>query len=867
MAQALEHARDGWNVFPLRPGQKEPLFKRAHGPGDPCKGECGQDGHGTYDGTQNLDRIKRWWAKTPSANIGANMGDDRLAIDVDVYHGGKRLAAFPPTREHPSGRGDGSVHLIYRYEPGSAASMLRPGTSVFGDGIDIRIGRGSYVVLPGSIHPESRKPYGTNGAEIHTLTDAELAAIYEEAGKTPTATVRGASRGITAVKPTPRATIAGTLNDLLQNPPARGAGQTNDWLTRVAGHYAKLHRSMRDLYETHVREAAAKVDPDYEDTEKVLESVWSAEVGNHPERDMTEVNGYLRGTGRTLLCQVSSRADDDGPRFSEAQYAPFDIRALGVAINPETSRRSYWVEITRLNGEVIRTAVDSETFGDERSVKRWLAGFACTTYQPVNASPQMPVTTRLLQYMESQQPPEVKITPTLGWHPELAVFVTHDGVITEDGPKPKEQSGVVADPRLLERDVAPFTYGFEGDEEEVRRVLTEVQTFQDETVTALFGAWWAACLLKPQIQERTSIFPFFGVEAASESGKTNGYFRLMVALNGNTRGQVVPTRPVLRDLASSNGNGIVWADDLDDLTAYGEILRASTSNGTASKMDIDRNGVKSTQIVAPIFITGEHLGMNSQKALADRAVVIDAASPVGRKSLRDPSRAQWDDILDLMAQYPSKEGLAVLAGRLQQMALQRAEQTLQILRDERRTVSGRTGDKAAVMLAGAHLLDSLLGHEQAWEGQGPTVQAVRGWLGLQTTRDSLNSDNTLTLQILPWAISTFHPTDRPEEQRMGRFQGIDSPVLVVRDPNAGDLLAADTEVWINTRLVAAAWARDHMHRVAVRTESEDAIRQQADRVCEAGTSKPFKVAGTSRAQRYRKLSSLYAAAVLARAEQ
>src|SRR5690606_19989039 len=123
------------------------------------------------------------------------------------------------------------------------------------------------------------------------------------------------------------------------------------------------------------------------------------------------------------------------------------------------------------------------------------------------------------------------------------------------------------------------------------------------------------------------------------------------------------------DYASANHNGIVWADDLDDLTAYGEILRASTSNGTASKMDIDRSGITNTRIVSPIMISGEQLGMSTQKALNDRAVVLHVPSPTARRSLRDSSRPQWDDIVALTARFSGTQGLAVLAGHYQQAAL------------------------------------------------------------------------------------------------------------------------------------------------------------------------------------------------------
>jgi len=99
-------------------------------------------------------------------------------------------------------------------------------------------------------------------------------------------------------------------------------------------------------------------------------------------------------------------------------------------------------------------------------------------------------------------------------------------------------------------------------------VLDEVLTYHDETVTSVFGAWWAACLLKPQIEVATSLFPFVAIEAPSESGKTNGFFQMMTQLNGNTRGETQPTKAALRDMAAAHRNGIVWVDDPAMLEHY-----------------------------------------------------------------------------------------------------------------------------------------------------------------------------------------------------------------------------------------------------------------------------------------------------------
>lgn len=740
-----------------------------------------------------------------------------------------------------------------------------------GEGMDIKSGFGGYIVLPPTKHEETGKPYTIgmeNAGELHTLTDEELQAIYDEAGVSLSATARGAAKGLAAVagtrveKKTTQAT-AGMLSDLLQNPPTRGEGRTNDWLTRVAGHYAKLHREKRDLYEVEFRRAVDMVDPSYEEAEKIQESVWQREIGGHAERGAALDNGWLVGNGRALFCQIMENQGEDKVA-GLAPYADFDIQARGVAVG-EDSARSYWVSVLWKDNEIELT-LTGETLGDDRALRKFLSTVGATIDPPLNAYPKTTAGVRLQRYLESQNPPQVQIVDTLGWHEELSAFVTHEGVITLEGVTSKEQAGIVADPVLLKRDVAPYKYGFEGSWPEAVEVLREVLTFQAPEVTGVFGAWWAACLLKPQIQTETSIFPFFGVEAASESGKTNGFFRMMVAMNGNTRGQIAPTKPVLRDSASANRNGIVWADDLDDLTAYGEILRASTSNGTASKMDMDRNGIKNTQIVAPILISGEQLGMGQQKALADRSVVIDVDSPTSRMSLRSGAaadRIQWSDVLELQARFAGPDGLAVLAGHFASAALQSVGEVLSILREWRGKGRGRHGDKAAVLMAGACLLDFFLGHPDAWSGGGDNAQQVQAWT--IANERGLIADNALTITILPWALRLYHVHDQPEEHSMGRFSGIDTPAFIkhIGDPNS--LEGAD-EIWFSPTKLYDAWARDHNQRVDARTETKTAIAQQADRVSVPGSSKPIKILGTQRVERYRKLLPDYFRTVLSRSE-
>ena len=589
---ALELAEQGWNVFPLRPGSKAPLLSKAQG------------GRGCLDGTTDPDTILNWWTNVPNAGIGANLGDDRVAFDIDLQHGGKHLDSFPTTRTHFSGRNNGNKHLIYKYTPGSKTSQLKPKTAALGRGMDIKITTGGYVVMPPTRHESTGQPYTVseiNDGIEHTLTDQELEQIIREATKAD------------MVKPVSKQTVTSDLTDLLGQPPSEGG--RNDWLTQVAGHYAKKHRGNKEQYLAGINFSNDLLPEPLpaDEVTKTAESIWEAEQRNHPERAATLENGYLVAEGPTIYCQTIIRqGEEQVPALGH--FADFDIKAVGVAIDNQ-DRRTYWVRLITFEKQ-LETAIPGEMFGDDRAVRKWLAARGLSVDPPINAMPRTAIGVRLLRYLNSQNPIKVQITEQLGWDSNLKAFVTHEGLITANGPVPKEEAGVVASPSLVERDVAPFKYGFEQTADKAQAVLAEILTFQEPEIASVFGAWWAACLLKPQIQTRTSLFPFAGVEAVSESGKTNGFFDLMVQLNGNTRGEIAPTKPVLRDYASANKSGIVWADDLDSLEPYGELLRAATSNGVWSKMDIDRNSVKNIQMVAPLFVTGETLGMDTQKALS-----------------------------------------------------------------------------------------------------------------------------------------------------------------------------------------------------------------------------------------------------------
>lgn len=132
LAAALEYASKGWPIFPLRPGDKVPATT-----------------HGLKDATTDADRIRAWWQKEPTANIGYATGAGVVVVDIDDVGSWIDLledaqAPVPETSRVETSRG---FQLFFRTTQAirNSAGKLRPGLDVRGDG--------GYVVLPPSVHP------------------------------------------------------------------------------------------------------------------------------------------------------------------------------------------------------------------------------------------------------------------------------------------------------------------------------------------------------------------------------------------------------------------------------------------------------------------------------------------------------------------------------------------------------------------------------------------------------------------------------------------------------------------------------------------------------------------------------------------
>lgn len=582
------------------------------------------------------------------------------------------------------------------------------------------------------------------------------------------------------------------LADLLSRPATHGG--RNNWLTRVAGHYAKHFRTMQDAYEAHVRNANDDLEEPLpaEEVDKLIDSIWKAEQAKTDEGP-EEANGYLVSGGDSILVQVRRK---EGDRFVTdlAPWSDFDIIAVGV-VEDENATRTYDVEIKRRrHGDSRRALLPAAKMARADSLAQWLGELGVGIMAPDNVYPKAgTIGERLRRYLEAQQPRHFKVVNSLGWHDDG--FVTHEGVIRSTGLH--GFGSRQPDPRL--RNWAPYRYGFV-DKKLARAILKEVLTFHDETVTSVFGAWWAACLLKPQIHDRTSQFPFMALEAPSESGKTTGFFSLMLQLNGNTQGQVDPTRAALRDWMSAHQSGIVWIDDLSDTQHLMDLLRQATGEGSVGKKGEDRSTQEVVQLVAPVVISGEALQLGGQKALVDRAVLLDVPSPTSRQSLKTPGRLQWADIVDLKERHPD---LTEVAGTIVTMALDQQDIVDELPKLLPET-GGRFGDKIAVLRMGARLLAEMAGEKSV-------IERVDCWCESQ---DATGSENTLTLKLVPMALAQLSWPHRPEKPN-GRW------------PATPAFVTSDGIVWFSPAHLALWWAEMRHGRVEARTETAEALTQQA----------------------------------------
>jgi hypothetical protein len=154
-ADAAQHlAVDlGWRVLPVKPHGKEPLTA-----------------HGVKDATNVEREVLHLWDRYPDANVGVATGSPGPSVlDVDDPQAAAFVLAGLENAETPESATARGRHLFYAGSP--------TGTVSLGYG-ELR-GRGSYVVVPPSIHPNGKEYVWLNEPRSRALPPIPTSLVGE----------------------------------------------------------------------------------------------------------------------------------------------------------------------------------------------------------------------------------------------------------------------------------------------------------------------------------------------------------------------------------------------------------------------------------------------------------------------------------------------------------------------------------------------------------------------------------------------------------------------------------------------------------------------------------------------------------------
>ena len=228
LAAALAYAGDGTPVFPCK--QKKPITE-----------------HGFKDAVTDEDQIRRWWHRSPKANIGIPTGpaSGLLVIDVDRDRAGFRsleeleamYGKLPKTYTVRSG--GGGVHFYFAHPAGDPIKGARDRFGL--QGVDVKAA-GGYVIAPPSA---TESPYTV----LEDLPLAELPAAWSEALRQPPRVPSDATTG--APTTTDIEIPGGTIIE----------GTRNTSLTRIAGRLRARGYGGTEIRDALLRTNATRCEP------------------------------------------------------------------------------------------------------------------------------------------------------------------------------------------------------------------------------------------------------------------------------------------------------------------------------------------------------------------------------------------------------------------------------------------------------------------------------------------------------------------------------------------------------------------------------------------------------------------------------
>lgn len=153
LSAALEYAKRGFHVFPLKPASKVPLTK-----------------NGFKDATTDAAKIREWWTQNPNANIGITAGamSGFWVLDIDGDEGESSLSKLEAQNSNLRHSlevitGGGGRHIYFKWPQ---EHEIRCSAGKIGAGLDIRA-NGGYVVAPPSLHSSGRNyEWSVDSADI-----------------------------------------------------------------------------------------------------------------------------------------------------------------------------------------------------------------------------------------------------------------------------------------------------------------------------------------------------------------------------------------------------------------------------------------------------------------------------------------------------------------------------------------------------------------------------------------------------------------------------------------------------------------------------------------------------------------------------
>ncbi|MFH9372993.1 bifunctional DNA primase/polymerase [Streptomyces anulatus] len=252
----------GFGVFPMPTNKKKPIYKDW-----PDLALTSLDDIETY-----------WYSWTPRGwqNIALTL-DGWTVVDIDPKNGGTASLAkllekyeLPLTRTHHTASGADSLHFIYRADPDRPlkSAPLNPGEY---PGIDIKTGRGSLIVAPGSM-------IGGRRYQVVSEREAVVAPPWlseiQQAAQHPAAS-SGRSRTPSRA---PSGHPGGSSLAALRALPPDHPGRDNSWLCKVAGKLARKHTDY-PAYLRELREIDGESEVPHEEGRfmKTADSIWDRE--------------------------------------------------------------------------------------------------------------------------------------------------------------------------------------------------------------------------------------------------------------------------------------------------------------------------------------------------------------------------------------------------------------------------------------------------------------------------------------------------------------------------------------------------------------------------------------------------------------